>query len=50
MADMMFVMGNEAWTKERMKPKHASPVACLSMTAELIRSLRDDVRVMSQET
>ena len=36
--------------KERKKPKHASPVACLSMTAKLIRSLRDDVRTMSQET
>ena len=33
-----------------MKPKHASPVACLSKTAKLIRSLRDDERVMSQET
>ena len=36
--------------KERKKPKHASPVACLSMTAKLIMSLRDDVRAMSQET
>ena len=33
-----------------MKPKHAFSVACLSMTAKLIRSLRDDERVMSQET
>ena len=36
--------------KERMKPKYASPVACLSKAAKLIKSLRDDVRVMSQET
>ena len=36
--------------KGRMEPNHASPVACLSKTAKLIRSLRDDVRVMSQET
>ena len=42
--------GHEAWEKKRMNQKYASPVACLSKTAKLIRSLRDDERVMSQET
>ena len=47
---VVFGMENDTWeTQEWMKPKHASPVACLSMTAKLIRSLRDD-RVISQET
>ena len=27
-----------------MNPKHASPVACLSYAAKVIRSLRDDVQ------
>ena len=42
--------GKRSMEKERVKPKHASSVACVSKTAKLIRSLRDDVRVMSQET
>ena len=41
--DMVFVMENDEWeTQEWMKPKCASPVACLAKTSELIRSLRDD--------
>ena len=50
MMDMVFVMENDAWeTQEWMKPKYASPVACLAKTSELIRSLRDDEKVKSQE-
>ena len=48
--DMVFVMENDAWeTQQWMKPKYASPVACLAKTSELIRSLRDDEKVKSQE-
>ena len=35
---------------ERMEPKHASPVACLSKTGKLITSLHDDVRTIQKET
>ena len=47
---MVIVMEHDAWeTQEWMKPKYASPVACLAKTSELIRSLRDDEQVKSQE-
>ena len=36
--------------EKRMNQKYASPVACLTKTSYLIRSLRDDERVISQET
>ena len=50
MMHMVFVMENDAWeTQEWMKPKFASPVACLAKTSELIRSLRDEEKVKSQE-
>ena len=50
MMHMVFVMGNDALeTPEWMKPKFASPVACLAKTSELIRSLRDDEQVKTQE-
>ena len=49
MMDMVFVMENDAWeTQEWMKPKYASPVACLAKTSELIKQLRDE-KVKSQE-
>ena len=38
-------MGKKEW----MKPKYASPVACLAKTSKLIRSLRDDEKVKSEE-
>ena len=48
--NMVFVKENDAWeTKEWMKPKYASPVARLAKTSKLIRSLRDDEKVKSQE-
>ena len=48
--DLVLVKEMKHGKKERMNQKYASPVACLSKTAKLIRSLRDDERVMSQET
>ena len=47
--DMVFVMENDAWEKKWMKPKYASPVACLAKASKLIRSLRDDEQGKSQE-
>ena len=47
---MVFLMENDAReTQEWMKPKYASPVACVAKTSELIRSLRDDEKVKSQK-
>ena len=51
--DVVFVMDvAQGETKmklknEKMKPKHASPVACLSLTAKLIRSLRENVQIFA---
>ena len=45
MMDMVFEMENDAWeTQEWMTGE-----ACLAKTSELIRSLRDDEKVKSQE-
>ena len=47
---MVFEMENDAReTQEWMKPKFAAHVACQAKTSELIRSLRDDEQVKSQE-